>query len=72
MRELCAEIRRFVDQTMAEGIADQFRLVCHLHFFHDPAFVGAHGLDAYRELVGDLRRCFARDQHLEYLVFPVG
>ena len=42
------------NQTMVEGIADQFGSGRELKFVHEPGAIGADGLDAEREGLGDV------------------
>jgi hypothetical protein len=42
------------NQTMVEGIADQFGSGRELKFVHEPGAIGADGLNAEREGLGDV------------------
>ncbi len=50
---------RLTDQPILHGVIGQFRVVAHFHFGQDARAVGADGLDAERQDVGDLRRGLA-------------
>jgi hypothetical protein len=64
---LCATRATLLDQAVFQRIADQFGGRLHAHLLHDAALMGAYGLDAQIELVGDRADRFAPDQTLEHL-----
>jgi hypothetical protein len=63
--------RGLLCETMVDGVAHQFGVVMQVHLFQDAAAVGADGLHAQGQSVGDLRNGLGRREQQEYLVFAV-